>query len=140
MLRKFLLVAGLALLERGSSAQLLLAIFVAFVYLIAFVNTNPLQTWEADRMNQAANVQIFLSLMGAMALKTQQARVLDCACRVALARTRALMTILWPWKRACHKCLWAVWPAEANTPALPLSPACLLDAPVHSPPGAGGFG
>ena len=100
---------------------------------------SPLKKWEADRMNQAANVQIFLSLMGAMALKTQQARVLDCACRVALARTRALMTILWPWKRACHKCLWAVWPAEANTPALPLSPVCLLDAPVHSPPGAGGF-
>ena len=39
MWRKFFLVAGLALLERGSAAQLLLAIFVAFAYLVAFINT-----------------------------------------------------------------------------------------------------
>ena len=34
MLKKFLLVAGLAMLERGSSAQLLLAILVSFIYLV----------------------------------------------------------------------------------------------------------
>ena len=39
MLKKFLLVAGLAMLERGSSPQLLLAIFVAFLYLVAQINT-----------------------------------------------------------------------------------------------------
>ena len=73
MLKKFILVAGLALMERGSTAQLLLALLIAFAYLVLFINTAPLLKWEADKMTQVANIQIFLSLMGAMVLKTERA-------------------------------------------------------------------
>ena len=40
------------MLERGSTAQLLLALLVAFLYLVLAINTSPLLKWEADRMNQ----------------------------------------------------------------------------------------
>ena len=51
--------AGLAILEQGSSAQLLLAILVSFLYLVLQINTAPLLKWEADRMTQVANIQVW---------------------------------------------------------------------------------
>lgn len=71
-IRKFTLVAGLAMLERGSSAQLLLATLVAFAYLVLAINTSPFLKAEADRMNQIANIQIFLTLLAAIVIMTEQ--------------------------------------------------------------------
>ena len=72
MLRKFILVAGLAVLEGGSSTQLFLAILVAFSYLVLILHLVPLKKTKANRMNVVANIQIFLSLLVGLVLKTEQ--------------------------------------------------------------------
>ena len=70
MIRKFILVAGLALVERGSTVQLMLAQLVTFFYVATVLKTEPYRKAEADFTNQAANIQIMLALIVAMALKT----------------------------------------------------------------------
>ena len=50
--------AGLAMLEQGSSAQLLLAMSCSFCYLVLQINTAPLRKWEANRLTQVANIQV----------------------------------------------------------------------------------
>ena len=62
---------GLALLDKGDTTQLLLAQMVTFTYLVLVLNYAPFKKDAADLTNQVANIQIFISLMGAMALKTQ---------------------------------------------------------------------
>ena len=53
MYRKFLLVAGLALLKPGSVTQLMAAQIVCFVYVITVVNYAPYRKDDADFANQA---------------------------------------------------------------------------------------
>lgn len=50
--RKFLLVAGLALLESGSTTQLVVAQLVCFAYVVAIVNFAPYKTADTDFSNQ----------------------------------------------------------------------------------------
>ena len=53
MIRKFLLVAGLALFEPGSTVQLLLAQVVCLIYLAAVLNFAPYKKQSVDFTNQA---------------------------------------------------------------------------------------
>ena len=54
MFRKFLLVAGLALLPQGSTAQLLLAIMVSFAHLVLLLNFAPFRKQDVDYTSQGA--------------------------------------------------------------------------------------
>ena len=53
MIRKFLLVAGLALFEPGSTVQLMLAQLVCLAYLAAVLNLAPYKKESVDFTNQA---------------------------------------------------------------------------------------
>ena len=53
LVRKFLLVAGLALVKPGSVTQLMLAQLVCFSYVVLVVNTSPYKKADADFANQA---------------------------------------------------------------------------------------
>ena len=53
MFRKFILVAGLALFERGSTTQLMLAQLCCFWYVVFVVNKSPYKKDDADFSNQA---------------------------------------------------------------------------------------
>merc|ERR1712166_1181509 len=68
MLRKFVLVAGLALVKPGTVTQLLIAILVSFGYVCLIFYHEPMKKPEANFSNRVANTQIFLSLLGAMAV------------------------------------------------------------------------
>ena len=70
MLRKFVLVAAMALVDPGSTVQLMSAQLICFGYVLALVNMSPYKKDEADFTNQVANIQIMVSLLIAMALKT----------------------------------------------------------------------
>ena len=54
MLRKFLLVAGLAMLEQGSPVQLMLAMLVCLAFLSLVLNTAPYKKADVDFTNQAS--------------------------------------------------------------------------------------
>ena len=56
MIRKFILVAGLALVDKGSTVQLMLAQLVCFFYVVLVVNYAPYRKAEADFTNQASRV------------------------------------------------------------------------------------
>ena len=54
MLRKFILVAAMALVEPGSTLQLVVAQLVCFVYVVVVLNWAPYKKDEADFTNQAS--------------------------------------------------------------------------------------
>ena len=53
MIRKFLLVAGLTLLEGGGTTQLLVAQLICFGYIVFLLNYSPYMKDDADFTNQA---------------------------------------------------------------------------------------
>ena len=58
MLRKFLLVAGLAMFEQGSPVQLMLAQLVCLIFLSLVLNTAPYKKDDVDFTNQASLVSM----------------------------------------------------------------------------------
>ena len=70
MWRKFILVSAMALVSPGSTVQLMTAQLVCFGYVVLVVNKAPYKKAAADFTNQSCNVQIMISLLIAMALKT----------------------------------------------------------------------
>ena len=54
MLRKFILVAGMALAEQGTTTQLMTAQLVCFAYVVLVVHTKPYKKDAADFTNMAS--------------------------------------------------------------------------------------
>jgi len=70
MLKKFVLVAGLALLPAEAMSQLFLATFITFIYLVLVLNFAPFKKDDADLSNQVTNIQIFMTLLVGLAMKS----------------------------------------------------------------------
>ena len=62
MLRKFILVAAMALVQPGSTTQLMIAQLVCLIYVVFVLNLAPYKKDEADITNQASHTPTLLSV------------------------------------------------------------------------------
>ena len=71
------LTAGLVVVENGSPVQLLLGIFIAALYIVAFMNCKPMEDDADDRLQVVCSLQITLTMALGLAIGWTNSRKLS---------------------------------------------------------------
>ena len=126
MIRKFLLVAGLALFQPGSTTQLMLAQLICLGFLCAMLMLAPYKKDEVDYTNQVGTMTFFYAcavlavrayltlarctVFGCWLLLVRRPSVVSVVCRAQATNLQIMISLLMAMAlKVWHCCLWIVW-------------------------------